>query len=307
MREPALGLKTSLLNGGSFLQRIGGNLKSVWKLPWVALPAASAPIFLLDARRARSAPAQAGSTLLHIVLCGAVLWSVANPPIKTTKGSQGTEPYTLPPVPRWLVTATTGSLGNRGESGGHDALPPTAGQLPPESHFALVQPHLADSRPHQLTVAVTISNPDAPEIVRTTNDVGLPWAAEPNGSEGRGENGIGGGKEHGMGMGPGDGVGVAKDGGPYVPVASQVICLICPDPLYSDEARKTKMQGSVWLSVLVGADGRAKDIRILRGIGMGLDENAIAAVRNWKFLPARDASRRPVASWIKIETTFRLF
>jgi len=44
MREPALGLKTSLLNGGSFLKRIHENLQSVWRLPWAPLPAAGAPI-----------------------------------------------------------------------------------------------------------------------------------------------------------------------------------------------------------------------------------------------------------------------
>lgn len=307
MREPALGLKTSLLNGGSFLQRIRENLQSVWKLPWAPLPAASAPIQLLEVRHPRSAPAQIGSMVVHVLLCTALLWSVARPPVPTAKQIPGTEPRPLPPVPSWLLTAGTVSLGDRGESGGHDTLPPTAGQLPPESHFALIQPHLADSYPHPITVAVTIANPEAPEIVRTTNDVGLPWMADGNGSEGQGEHGIGVGKEHGMGIGPGDGVGVGKNSGPYAPVASQVICRVCPDPVYSDEARKTKLQGSIVLSVLVGADGRAHDIRIIRGLGMGLDENAIQAVRGWQFISAKDAAQHPVASWIKVETTFRLF
>jgi periplasmic protein TonB len=94
---------------------------------------------------------------------------------------------------------------------------------------------------------------------------------------------------------------------PRSPVASQVICRVCPDPRYSEEARKTKLQGLVLLSVLVGADGRAKEVRVIRGLGMGLDENAIEAVRNCQFIPAKDASRHPVASWIKVETIYRLF
>jgi len=77
-----------------------------------------------------------------------------------------------------------------------------------------------------------------------------------------------------MGSDPGDGSGIEKDFGRFGVLASQVICRVCPDPLYSDEARKTKLQGSVMLSVLVGADGRVKDVRMLSGIGMGLDENA---------------------------------
>src|SRR5882724_2956844 len=89
--------------------------------------------------------------------------------------------------------------------------------------------------------------------------------------------------------------------------AHAIVCLRCPDPLYSDEARKAKMQGQVTMRVLVGADGRARDIQVTRGIGLGLDENAVRAVRSWQFIPAKDAARRPVATWITIETVFRLF
>jgi TonB family protein len=67
------------------------------------------------------------------------------------------------------------------------------------------------------------------------------------------------------------------------------------------------MQGRVTMRVLVGADGRAKDVQVTSGIGLGLDENAVRAVRSWQFIPARDVERRPVASWITIETVFRLF
>lgn len=308
MREPALGLKTSLLNGGSFLKRIGENLQSVWRLPWVPVPAACAPIHLLEERRSHSPSAsQIGSTLLHVSICAALLWSVARP-VQNPPGSHpGREWGPLPPIPKWLLTAETGSLGRSGESGGPDTLPPTNGQLAPETRFALVRPHLSDSRPHPLAVQVTIANVDAPEFARTTSDLGLPWMPTRNGSEGPGEHGVGKGKDYGMGTGPGDDSGVGRNVGPYSPVASQVICLVCPDPLYSDEARKIKVQGSVILSVLVGADGRARDIRVVSGLGMGLDENAIQAVRSWKFAPAKDAAQHPVASWIKVETVFRLF
>jgi protein TonB len=109
-----------------------------------------------------------------------------------------------------------------------------------------------------------------------------------------------------MGDGPGDGSGQGDDATPYN-VATQVICKICPDPGYSDEARKAKLQGLVTLHVLVGADGRVRDVQITRGIGLGLDENAVRAVRIWQFIPAQDGARRPVATWITIETVFRLF
>jgi TonB family protein len=84
-------------------------------------------------------------------------------------------------------------------------------------------------------------------------------------------------------------------------------CAYCPDPQYSDEAREAKLQGAVTLLVLVGADGRASQIRIVRGIGLGLDDRAVQAIRGWKFLPALDASRRAVPAWVTVEAVFRLF
>jgi periplasmic protein TonB len=67
------------------------------------------------------------------------------------------------------------------------------------------------------------------------------------------------------------------------------------------------MRGTVTLSVLVSADGRASDIRVVRGVGYGLEERAVETVRGWKFTPAHDAARRPVAVWLTIEAVFRLF
>jgi TonB family protein len=73
-----------------------------------------------------------------------------------------------------------------------------------------------------------------------------------------------------------------------------------PEPSFSDEARKAKFQGIVMLMVVVGTDGRPYNIRVRQSLGMGLDEQAIAAVKNWRFRPAtdvpwstrRDADRR---------------
>jgi TonB family protein len=60
------------------------------------------------------------------------------------------------------------------------------------------------------------------------------------------------------------------------------------------------------LRVLVGADGRASQIQIVQGIGMGLDDRAVQSVRAWKFTPAHDGTRRPVPTWVTIEIIFRL-
>jgi TonB family protein len=79
-----------------------------------------------------------------------------------------------------------------------------------------------------------------------------------------------------------------------------------PEPEYSEEARKAKFQGTVVLSLVVGPDGRAHDIRVRRSLGLGLDEKAVETVRTWKFEPARKDGQ-PVAVLISIEVNFRLY
>jgi TonB family protein len=77
------------------------------------------------------------------------------------------------------------------------------------------------------------------------------------------------------------------------------------EPEYTEEARKAKLQGTVLLSVVVGEDGQARDIRVSRPLGLGLDESAVAAVSQWKFSPGTMAGM-PVAVATSIEVNFRL-
>jgi TonB family protein len=60
------------------------------------------------------------------------------------------------------------------------------------------------------------------------------------------------------------------------------------------------------LWVVVGPDGRPRDVRVSRSLGLGLDEKAMDAVRSWKFEPARKDGQ-PVAVQINVEVNFRLY
>lgn len=74
-----------------------------------------------------------------------------------------------------------------------------------------------------------------------------------------------------------------------------------PDPQYSKEARKAGRQGTVVLWIIVGVDGRPVDIQVARSLGMGLDEQAIEAVRKWKFKPAlKDGQPVPVKANVEV-------
>ena len=79
-----------------------------------------------------------------------------------------------------------------------------------------------------------------------------------------------------------------------------------PNPHYSKQARKSKYQRTVVLWLVIGPDGLPHNIRVQRSLGLGLDEEAIKAVRTWRFQPATREGK-PVAVHINIEVNFRLY
>jgi TonB family protein len=79
-----------------------------------------------------------------------------------------------------------------------------------------------------------------------------------------------------------------------------------PEPRYNDYARKARLQGTSVLWVVIGSDGRVKDIKVQRPIGMGLDENALETVRTWRFKPS-ERDGQPVAVQVNVEVNFRLY
>src|SRR5262249_36320186 len=116
--------------------------------------------------------------------------------------------------------------------------------------------------------------------------------------------GVGSGRGPGVGPGWGGGIGGGAyrvGGGGTAPPG-----LLCPDPRVSAKARKAKFQGTVVLWVIVGVDGRTRDIRVYRSLGMGLDEKAIDAIRQWRFEPGRKDGI-PVAVQVNVEVNFRLY
>jgi TonB family protein len=77
------------------------------------------------------------------------------------------------------------------------------------------------------------------------------------------------------------------------------------DPQYTEEARAAKYQGTVLLSVVIGADGLAHDAQVIQALGLGLDQNAIDAVSQWKFQPGTKDGQ-PVPVMATIEVNFKL-
>ncbi len=97
--------------------------------------------------------------------------------------------------------------------------------------------------------------------------------------------------------------GVFKLGSPGV---TAPVCIYCPAPDYSDPARAAKTHGTVVLSVVVTAEGKAASIYVLKGAPFGLTAQAMKATRNWRLQPGKKDGI-PVPVRVQLETTFRLY
>jgi len=201
--------------------------------------------------------------------------------------------------------------GGGGGGGDREKLAESKGSLPRFAREQITPPAIV-VRSEQPKLAVEPTIVGSPTLAATA-DNGNPLSTILQPSNGAGfDGGIGTG--HGGGVGSGDGAGFgagysAGVGGGVFRVGGGVSAprpVYDPDPDYSDEARRAKFQGSVVLWIVVGPDGKTHDIRVARTLGMGLDEKAIEAVREWKFEPAM-LDGHPVAVQINVEVRFRLY
>src|SRR5262249_23576777 len=154
-----------------------------------------------------------------------------------------------------------------------------------------------------------------PPDVQTPNNTMTVWGdplaklGPPSNGPGSG-GGIGSGDKGGVGPGDGPGFGPGQDGGVnMVYVAGGGVSaprlLFQVDPEYSEEARKAKYSGVVVLSIEVDQTGRTRNLRVAKGVGLGLDEKAMEAVKHWRFKPGF-RNGKPVIVRAQVEVNFRL-
>jgi TonB family protein len=77
------------------------------------------------------------------------------------------------------------------------------------------------------------------------------------------------------------------------------------DPEYTKEALDAKVQGVVVLSFVVAIDGMPSEIKVVRGLGSGLDEKAVECLQQWRFTPAT-RNGEPIPQRVTLEMTFRI-
>src|ERR1017187_799753 len=206
------------------------------------------------------------------------------------------------------------NMGGGGGGGDRSATPPSKGKLPRLADKQFVPPMAVVHNPDPKLVMepTLIIQPDA-NIPKVNMDVlGDPLAKSGIASNGPGSGGgigygPGGGVGSGSGPGYGPGHGGNMGGGAYRigGGVSPPSVLLKVEPEYSEEARKAKFQGTVILFVVVDEKGNPRELKVIRPLGLGLDQKAIEAVEKWKFRPGMKDGK-PVAVQATIEVNFRL-
>lgn len=259
------------------------------------------------------------SLVFHVLLIAGIigLSILSSRAVKLNTPPQNVISLTDADVPDLPMTTKKGSaMGGGGGGGDRDKLAATKGKLPKLSMQQLAPPAVVIRNDNpKLPVEPTVVVPPDIKLASNMPNLGDPMSRMPEGplSNGTGSGGgIGSGSGGGVGSGSGPGVGPGHGGGiggGAFRVGNGVSApraLETPDPEYSEEARKAKYQGTVVLWLIVGPDGKPRDIRVSRPLGMGLDQKAIEAVNRWRFEPAMKDGR-PVAVQINVEVNFRLY
>ena len=206
--------------------------------------------------------------------------------------------------------------GGGGGGGNNNPLPVNKGKLPKASMKQFTPPsqEILNPNPKLVMEPTVIAPPDAPLPQVNMANYGDPLSGVIGGppSNGPGSGGgIGTGRGTGVGAGRGAGVGEGEGGGFGGGVfrvgggVTSPVPVYKIEPEYSEEARKAKYQGTVVLSVIIDATGKPTNLKVVRPLGLGLDEKAIEAVRKWRFRPGTKEGK-PVAVYATIEVNFRL-
>ncbi len=256
-----------------------------------------------DAKRSPGMPA-AASAAVHGAMLGGLLLATLVPLGSTS--AKPIEALTAQPM-RMVYLNLPGPGGGGGGGGTRMKRPATPAKR--EGRSSLSSP-VPERRPPPARPAPKIEEPppapvpaeplppvEAPVVARGNDPITEAGvleerpAAPP--SRGSGEGG-GAGTGQGVGLGQGSGAGIGEGegggegGGPFRPGSGiqppRLLAEVKPD--YTEDARRRGLEGEVVLEIVVRRDGRVGDVRVMRGLGAGLDQQAAQAVRQWQFAPA---------------------
>src|SRR6185369_3690806 len=242
------------------------------KLPPLELQ--SKPVAVVDRMRVKRDPT---STAIAVVIHGLVILFIAfliakhvqiGSKAKTTLVTE----VSVPPMAPMKAQQMGGGGGQRGPT------PVTKGSPPKFADQQIVPPKAPPLQEPKIKIEPTVEVQKDIHMAQNLPNFGLPNSPLNGVSMGNG-SGTGLGSGNGSGIGPGSGGnmggGPRRIGGGVS--APQV--LYAPEPEFSEEARKAKFAGNVLVNLWVDTNGLPSHVRVIRGVGMGLDEKAVEAVR----------------------------
>ncbi len=240
--------------------------------------------FAESVKTRRSAASMWTAVGVHVAVIAAIGWvvaertSVMKVPVVQQVNLLVPPPPVLPVAPR---------MEKAGGGGGQRGLTPvTQGHLPKFAEEQVMPPKAPPMEAAKLTVEPTVVvQKDLKMADNTMPNLGLPNSTLKGVSMGSGRGtGLGSGDGNGVGPGSGGGMGGGVMHAGSVQQAPKLIYQI--DPEFSEEARRAKFSGDVQVYLIVDEKGLPTHVRVVRGAGMGLDEKAVEAVRQYRFKPA---------------------
>jgi protein TonB len=262
----------------------------------------SPEVFQTRMRAGRDARSTAMAVVAHAAAIALIFWAVAThvpfaAPVKTLSLTELVPPPTMAP--------TKDVMGGGG--GQHDATPVSKGALPKIADVQITPPKAPPMEQPKIRMpdATIEVQKDLKMANNAMPNLGMPSSTLMGSSMGNDKGtGLGSGNGSGLGAGMGGnfGGGLAKIGGGV----SAPVLLYQVEPEFSEEARKAKASGNVLVNLIVDQQGHPQNVHVLRGVGLGLDEKAIAAVKLYKFKPAMEGGK-PVAVEMNVEVNFQIF
>lgn len=260
----------------------------------------SRPVAVVDRmKERRSSSATWGAVAFHVLAFPLIALMVSNgvrlaAPVRTVSFV----PVTPPPVVE--------NLKNAGGGGGQRGLAPaTQGHLPKFADPQIVPPAAVPLEQPKIEIEPAVEVQHDVKMASVLPNIGMPNSPLVGTSLGDGR-GTGLGSGDGTGIGPGSGGNIG--GGPkrIGGGISAPVLVYSVKPEFSDQARKIKISGNVLVNLWVDEKGNPSHVRVLRGIGMGLDEKAVDAVKQYRFKPALE-NGRPVLVELNVDVTFQIF
>jgi TonB family protein len=273
----------------------------------------SRPIFTVDPLAVKGdKTSSAISFVLHVVAITLILFLAMN--VRTNVTLQPTTRVTplnfkLTVPPMTLPVAKV--EGGGGGGGAHEIPMPSKGRPPQVAKMQITPPQIIRIDRPKLGVEPTamVKMPDNNTLpnLGMTQSPQIALASQGKGSGSGFGQGLGGGigAGHGIGTGPGSGGGyggglMSVGGGVSAP---QVIHSVQPE--FTDDARRANYQGNVSVQLIVDSEGNPQNVRLVNHLGMGLDEKAVEAVKQYRFRPAMYQGH-PVSVQILIDVDFHL-